>query len=167
MLFIDCIVRNVAGGSPTVPPQAPPGPGTCALSETFAASEHCGLVAQRHGSAAATSSSVQLNIGREAPPENRAQGGGDDEDFCGMWEPHLAAVELLSFTAHIWCLSIAASTKRYACLITRDFMIDVQRRPARRWQKADISAPAPAGWDGQRSARQLPTPLTAPRAQGR
>jgi hypothetical protein len=51
-----------------------------------------------------------------------------DERFCRMWEFYLAAVELEFLHGSHMVFQMLLSTKRDAVPITRDFMVDSERR---------------------------------------
>ena len=104
-----------------------PGGYVPALSETFAASERCGLwcddmeVLRLHYY-------YTVKHWRERFAKNRAQAVAIcDERFCRMWEFYLAAVELEFLHGSHMVFQLLLSTKRDAVQITRDFMIDAER----------------------------------------
>src|SRR5436305_840218 len=104
-----------------------PGAYVPSLSETFAATERCGLwcddmeVLRLHYY-------YTVKHWRERFANNRARAAAIyDERFCRMWEFYLAAVELEFLHGSHMVFQILLSTKRDAVPITRDFMIDFER----------------------------------------
>ena len=103
-----------------------PGAYVPALSETFAATERCGLwcdymeVLRLH---------YRYTVKqRERFAKNRARAAAIyNERFCRMWEFYLAAVELEFLHGSHMVFQMLLSTKRDAVPITRDFMVDVER----------------------------------------
>jgi len=98
-----------------------------ALSETFAATERCGLwcddmeVLRLHYR-------YTVKHWRERFAKNRARAAAIyDERFCRMWEFYLAAVELEFLHGSHMVFQMLLSTKRDAVPITRDFMVDSER----------------------------------------
>ena len=109
-----------------------------ALSETFAATERCGLwcddmeVLRLHYR-------YTVKHWRERFAKNRAQAAAIyDERFCRMWEFYLAAVELEFLHGSHMVFQLLLSTRRDAVPITRDFMIDAERAA---WAKTAPSEP--------------------------
>jgi cyclopropane-fatty-acyl-phospholipid synthase len=104
-----------------------PGAYVPALSETFAATERCGLwvddaeILRLHYT-------YTLRHWRERFARNREQAKKIyDERFCRMWEFYLSAVELEFLHGSHMVFQLLLSTKRDAVPITRDFMIDAER----------------------------------------
>lgn len=104
-----------------------PGAYVPALSETFAATERCGLwvddaeILRLHYT-------YTVKHWRERFARNREQAKKIyDERFCRMWEFYLAAVELEFLHGSHMVFQLLLSTKRDAVPITRDFMIDAER----------------------------------------
>jgi cyclopropane-fatty-acyl-phospholipid synthase len=98
-----------------------------ALSETFAATERCGLwcndmeVLRLHYR-------YTVKHWRERFAKNRAYAAAIyGERFCRMWEFYLAAVELEFLHGSHMVFQLLLSTKRDAVPITRDFMVDAER----------------------------------------
>jgi cyclopropane-fatty-acyl-phospholipid synthase len=98
-----------------------------ALSETFAATERCGLwcddmeVLRLHYR-------YTVKHWRERFAKNRARAAAIyDERFSRMWEFYLAAVELEFRHGSHMVFQMLLSTKRDAVPITRDFMVDSER----------------------------------------
>jgi cyclopropane-fatty-acyl-phospholipid synthase len=104
-----------------------PGGYAPALSETFAATERCGLwcddmeVLRLHYR-------YTVKHWRERFAENRDRAAAlYDERFCRMWEFYLAAVELEFLHGSHMVFQLLLSTRRDAVPITRDFMLDAER----------------------------------------
>ena len=113
-----------------------PGAYVPALSETFAATERCGLwcddmeVLRLHYY-------YTVKHWRERFAKNRARAATIyDERFCRMWEFYLAAVELEFLHGSHMVFQILLSTKRDAVPITRNSMIDFERAGWARAQTA-------------------------------
>jgi len=128
--FIHCIGRMSPPGTtgPFIRKYIFPGGYVPALSETFAASERCGLwcndmeVLRLHYY-------YTVKHWRERFAQNRAQAVATcDERFCRMWEFYLAAVELEFLHGSHMVFQLLLSTRRDAVPITRDFMIDAERK---------------------------------------
>ncbi len=126
--FIHCIGRMSQPGTtgPFIRKYIFPGGYVPALSETFSATERCGLwcddmeVLRLHYR-------YTVKHWRERFAKNRAQAVAIyDEKFCRMWEFYLAAVELEFLHGSHMVFQLLLSTKRDAVPITRDFMIDVE-----------------------------------------
>jgi len=127
--FIHCIGRMSQPGTtgPFIRKYIFPGGYVPALSETFAATERCGLwcddmeVLRLHYH-------YTVKHWRERFAKNRAKAAAIyDERFCRMWEFYLAAVELEFLHGSHMVFQLLLSIKRDAVPITRDFMIDVER----------------------------------------
>jgi cyclopropane-fatty-acyl-phospholipid synthase len=127
--FIHCIGRMSQPGTtgPFIRKYIFPGGYVPALSETFAATERCGLwcddmeVLRLHYH-------YTVKHWRERFAKNRAQAVAIyDEKFCRMWEFYLAAVELEFLHGSHMVFQLLLSTKRDAVPITRDFMIEAER----------------------------------------
>ncbi|MGA7031386.1 MAG: class I SAM-dependent methyltransferase, partial [Pseudolabrys sp.] len=127
--FIHCIGRMSQPGTtgPFIRKYIFPGGYVPALSETFAATERCGLwcddmeVLRLHYR-------YTVKHWRERFAKNRAQAAAIyDERFCRMWEFYLAAVELEFLHGSHMVFQLLLSTRRDAVPITRDFMIDAER----------------------------------------
>jgi cyclopropane-fatty-acyl-phospholipid synthase len=127
--FIHCIGRMSQPGTtgPFIRKYIFPGAYVPALSETFAATERCGLwcddmeVLRLHYR-------YTVKHWRERFAANRAKAAAiTDERFCRMWEFYLAAVELEFLHGSHMVFQLLLSTKREAVPITRDFMVDSER----------------------------------------
>jgi cyclopropane-fatty-acyl-phospholipid synthase len=130
--FIHCIGRMSPPGTtgPFIRKHIFPGGYVPALSETFAATERCGLwcddmevlrLHYRH----------TVKHWRERFAKNRRQAAAIcGERFCRMWEFYLAAVELEFLHGSHMVFQLLLSTKRDAVPITRDFMVDAERAAA-------------------------------------
>ena len=127
--FIHCIGRMSQPGTtgPFIRKYIFPGAYVPALSETFAATERCGLwcddteVLRLHYR-------YTVKHWRERFAKNRARAAAIyDERFCRMWEFYLAAVELEFLHGSHMVFQLLLSTKRDAVPITRDFMVDSER----------------------------------------
>jgi cyclopropane-fatty-acyl-phospholipid synthase len=104
-----------------------PGAYVPALSETFAATERCGLwvddaeILRLHYT-------YTVREWRKRFAKNRAAAKSIyDERFCRMWEFYLSAVELEFLHGSHMVFQLLLSTRRDAVPITRDFMIDAER----------------------------------------
>ena len=144
--FIHCISLDVAARHhrPLHPQINFPGAYVPALSETFAATERCGLwcddmeVLRLHYY-------YTVKHWRERFTINRARAAAIyDERFCRMWEFYLAAVELEFLHGSHMVFQILLSTKRDAVPITRDFMIDLAASSLGRAQTAGSRTPTSA-----------------------
>ena len=127
--FIHCIGRASQPGTtgPFIRKYIFPGGYVPTLSETFAATERCGLwcndmeVLRLHYR-------YTIKHWRERFAKNRAQAAAIyDERFCRMWEFYLAAVELEFLHGSNMVFQLLLSTKRDVVPITRDFMGDAER----------------------------------------
>ena len=127
--FIHCIGRMSQPGTtgPFIRKYIFPGGYAPALSETFAATERCGLwcddmeVLRLHYR-------YTLTHWRERFAKNRSRAVAlYDERFCRMWEFHLAAVELEFLHGSHMVFQLLLSTRRDAVPISRDFMVDAER----------------------------------------
>jgi cyclopropane-fatty-acyl-phospholipid synthase len=127
--FIHCIGRMSQPGTtgPFIRKYIFPGAYVPALSETFAATERCGLwcddmeVLRLHYR-------YTVKHWRERFAKNRARAAAIyDERFCRMWEFYLAAVELEFLHGSHMVFQLLLSTKRDAVPIRRDFMVDCER----------------------------------------
>ena len=128
--FIHCIGRMSQPGTtgPFIRKYIFPGAYVPALSETFAATERCGLwcddmeVLRLHYY-------HTVKHWRQRFAENRAKAAEIyDERFCRMWEFYLAAVELEFLHGSHMVFQLLLSIRREAVPITRDFMVDAERR---------------------------------------
>ena len=133
--FIHCIGRMSQPGTtgPFIRKYIFPGAYVPALSETFAATERCGLwcddmeVLRLHYY-------HTVKHWRQRFAENRAKAAEIyDERFCRMWEFYLAAVELEFLHGSHMVFQLLLSIRREAVPITRDFMVDAERGA---WAKA-------------------------------
>ena len=127
--FIHCIGRMSQPGTtgPFIRKYIFPGGYSPALSETFAATERCGLwcddmevlrLHYRH----------TIRHWRERFAQNRGKAAAIyDERFCRMWEFYLAAVELEFLHGSHMVFQLLLSIKRDAVPITRDFMFEAER----------------------------------------
>ena len=104
-----------------------PGGYVPSLSETFAATERCGLwcddmeVLRLHYR-------YTLKHWRERFAQNRAKAAAIyDERFCRMWEFYLAVAELEFLHGPYMVFQLLLSIKRDAVPIVRDFMLDAER----------------------------------------
>jgi cyclopropane-fatty-acyl-phospholipid synthase len=127
--FIHCIGRMSQPGTtgPFIRKYIFPGAYVPALSETFAATERCGLwcddmeVLRLHYR-------YTVKHWCERFAKNRARAAAIyGERFCRMWEFYLAAVELEFLHGSHMVFQLLLSTKRDVVPITRDFMIDFER----------------------------------------
>jgi cyclopropane-fatty-acyl-phospholipid synthase len=127
--FVHCIGRMSQPGTtgPFIRKYIFPGGYAPALSETFAATERCGLwcddmeVLRLHYH-------YTIKHWRERFAQNRAKAAAIyDERFCRMWEFYLAAVELEFLHGSHMVFQLLLSIKRDAVPITRDFMFDAER----------------------------------------
>ena len=127
--FIHCIGRMSQPGTtgPFIRKYIFPGAYVPALSETFAATERCGLwcddveVLRLHYR-------YTVKHWRERFNKNRAKAAAIyDERFCRMWEFYLAAVELEFLNGSHMVFQMLLSINREAVPITRDFMVDAER----------------------------------------
>jgi cyclopropane-fatty-acyl-phospholipid synthase len=127
--FIHCIGRMSQPGTtgPFIRKYIFPGAYVPALSETFAATERCGLwcddmeVLRLHYR-------YTVKYWRERFAKNRAQAVAIyDERFCRMWEFYLAAVELEFLHGSHMVFQLLLSAKRDVVPIIRDFMIAAER----------------------------------------
>ena len=130
--FIHCIGRMSQPGTtgPFIRKYIFPGGYVPALSETFAATERCGLwcddveVLRLHYY-------YTIKHWRERFAKNRAKAAVIyDERFCRMWEFYLAAVELEFLHGSHMVFQLLLSIKRDAVPILRDFMLDDERAAA-------------------------------------
>ena len=128
--FIHCIGRMSQPGTtgPFIRKYIFPGGYVPALSEVFAATERCGLwcndmeVLRLHYH-------HTVRHWRERFAKNRARAAAIyDERFCRMWEFYLTAVELEFLHGSHMVFQLLLSTKRDAVPITRDFMVDAERK---------------------------------------
>ena len=133
--FIHCIGRMSQPGTtgPFIRKYIFPGAYVPALSETFAATERCGLwcddmeVLRLHYY-------HTVKHWRQRFAGNRAKAAEIyDERFCRMWEFYLAAVELEFLHGSHMVFQLLLSIPREAVPITRDFMVDAERGA---WAKA-------------------------------
>src|SRR5665213_154388 len=131
--FIHCIGRMSQPGTtgPFIRRYIFPGGYAPALSETFAATERCGLwcgdmeVLRLH-------SRYTIKHWRERFARNREKAAAIyDERFCRMWEFYLAAVELEFLHGSHMVFQLLLSAKRDAVSITRDFMFEAERAALR------------------------------------
>jgi cyclopropane-fatty-acyl-phospholipid synthase len=127
--FIHCIGRMSQPGTtgPFIRKYIFPGGYSPGLSETFAATERCGLwcddmeVLRLHYR-------YTIKHWRERFAQNRAKAAAIyDERFCRMWEFYLAAVELEFLHGSHMVFQLLLSIKRDAVPITRDFMFEAER----------------------------------------
>jgi len=127
--FIHCIGRMSQPGTiaPFFHKYIFPGAYVPALSETFAATERCGLwcddmeVLRLHYY-------YTVKHWRERFAKHRAQAAAIyNERFCRMWEFYLAAVELEFLHGSHMVFQLLLSIKRDAVPITRDFMVNAER----------------------------------------
>ena len=127
--FIHCIGRMSQPGTtgPFIRKYIFPGGYSPGLSETFAATERCGLwcddmeVLRLHYR-------YTIKHWRERFAQNRVKAAAIyDERFCRMWEFYLAAVELEFLHGSHMVFQLLLSIKRDAVPITRDFMFEAER----------------------------------------
>jgi hypothetical protein len=132
--FIHCIGRMSQPGitGPFIRKYIFPGAYVPALSETFAATERCGLWCDDM-EVLRLDCQYTVKHWRERFAKNRARAASIyDERFCRMWEFYLAASNSNSCTALIWCFNCCSRPNVMRC-----------RSCAILWS-------IPSGWPGQK-----------------